>query len=135
MNRTKHRRFRGNLDANVDLTPMLDIVFIMLIFFIVSAVFLNERGLDFTQSTGDSENKGPKAIGIYVYEDGSASVNGQKTEIRAIPARVELIRADRPGAPVSIRGDYGAPFESVVYLEDQFALALVPTSLKIETWE
>jgi hypothetical protein len=43
------------------------------------------------------------------------------------------LRADRPGASVSIRGEYGAPFKNVVFLEDQLAMADIPTSLKIDT--
>jgi biopolymer transport protein ExbD len=124
---------KSELDASVDMTPMLDIVFIMLIFFIVSAVFLNEKGLDLTQSNGGGEPLGPKAIGVYIYADGTASINGVKTEISAVPARVEILRADRPGAPVSIRGEYGSPFKNVVFLEDQFALADIQTNLKIDT--
>ena len=127
------RRFKSELDASVDMTPMLDIVFIMLIFFIVSAVFLNEKGINLTQSP----DTGPtvpvtKAIGVYIYADGTASVNGQATDVSAIPSRVERIRADRPGAPVSIRSEYGAALEKIVFLEDQFALVNIPTSLKIE---
>lgn len=130
---SRRRRFKSELDASVDMTPMLDIVFIMLIFFIVSAVFLNEKGLDLTQSIGGGDPPGPKAIGVYIYADGTASINGMKTEISAVPARVEILRADRPGAPVSIRGEYGAPFKNVVFLEDQFAMSDIQTSLKIDT--
>jgi len=127
------RRFKSELDASVDMTPMLDIVFIMLIFFIVSAVFLNEHGIDLSQSPDVGPSPpGPKAIGVYVYANGTASVNGQKTDVSAIPSRVERIRADRPGAPVSIRSEYGAALEKIVFLEDQFALVNIPTSLKIE---
>ena len=43
-------RFNRNCEADVDMTPMLDIVFILLIFFIVTAVFLDEEGLDFTKT-------------------------------------------------------------------------------------
>ena len=45
-------RFNRNSEADVDMTPMLDIVFILLIFFIVTAVFLDEEGLDFTKTEG-----------------------------------------------------------------------------------
>ena len=129
----RRRRLKSELDANVDMTPMLDIVFIMLIFFIVSAVFLNEKGINLTQSPDrETSLPGPKAIGVYVYADGTASVNGQATDISAIPSRVERIRADRPGAPVSIRSEYGTALEKIVFLEDQFALVNIPTSLKIE---
>jgi len=128
----RRRRFKSELDASVDMTPMLDIVFIMLIFFIVSAVFLNEKGIDLTQGNSGASDIGLKAIGVYVYADGTASVNGKKTEVTAVPSRVERIRADRPGAPVSIRSEYGAAFQNIVFLEDQFALVDIPTSLKIE---
>ena len=129
----RRHRFRTELDARVDMTPMLDIVFIMLIFFIVTAVFLNENGIDLTTSADSTDNPGPKAIGVYVFADGSASVNGQKTEVSAIPARVELIRAERPGAPVSIRSEYGTAFQNIVFLEDQFALKNIPTHLKVDS--
>ena len=49
----------GSQEEEIDLTPMLDVVFIMLIFFIVSAVFLNEKGLDLTQSTGQIGSNPP----------------------------------------------------------------------------
>jgi len=50
MSFTRTRRNRRSDEAEVDMTPMLDIVFIMLIFFIVTATFLDEKGLDFTQA-------------------------------------------------------------------------------------
>ena len=131
---TRRRRFKSEIDASVDMTPMLDIVFIMLIFFIVSAVFLDEKGIDLRQpSSGGEPPTGAKAIGVYVFADGSASVNGQRTEVSAIPARVQVIRAERPGAAVSIRSEYGTPFENIVFLEDRFAQVSIPTSLRIES--
>jgi len=45
----RRRRNKTSDEAEVDMTPMLDIVFIMLIFFIVTATFLDERGIDLTQ--------------------------------------------------------------------------------------
>ena len=117
------------------MTPMLDIVFIMLIFFIVSAVFLNEKGIDLTKSNGVDGHQQQKSISVYVFADGSASINGQMTDVSTVPTRVEIIRESRPGASVAIRSAYGAPFESVVFLEDQFAMSDIPTSLKIDAVE
>jgi biopolymer transport protein ExbD len=85
---SRRRRFKSELDASVDMTPMFDIVFIMLIFFIVSAVFLNEKGLDLTQSTGPEGYPPQRSIGVFVFADGSASVNGQAIDLSSIPARV-----------------------------------------------
>ncbi|NNC38545.1 MAG: biopolymer transporter ExbD [Acidimicrobiales bacterium] len=130
---SKRRRLSSKLDAGVDMTPMLDIVFIMLIFFIVSAVFLNEKGLDLRQTPpSNSFDVGLTTIGVYVYADGSALVDGQTLDVSAVPSRVEVLRAERPGAPVSIRSEYGVALEKIVFLEDQFAIAGIPTSLKID---
>ena len=117
------------------MTPMLDIVFIMLIFFIVSAVFLNEKGIDFTQSNGGDGHPTDESISVYVFADGSASINGQLTDVSTVPTRIKIIRAARPRESVSIRSAYSTPFESVVFLEDQFAMADIPTSLRIDTVE
>ncbi len=110
---------------------MLDIVFIMLIFFIVTAVFLTEKGIDLTQPLG-TEPGGGSAIPVYVFADGSASVNGIRTDVKAVPARVELLRADKPGAAVSIRADYNTALDNIVFLKDQFTLADIQTSIKID---
>ena len=53
------RRKSGGEEAEVDMTPMLDIVFIMLIFFIVTATFLDERGVDLTQPPPPPDNDIP----------------------------------------------------------------------------
>jgi biopolymer transport protein ExbD len=128
----RRRRLKKPLDADVDLTPMLDIVFIMLIFFIVSAVFLDERGIDLTQSTGEVPTTLTKSISVYVFADGSANVDGYRTDVQSVPARVEMIRAAKPNAAVSLRAEHDTVFDTVVFLEDQFKKADIPTSLRIQ---
>ncbi len=129
------RRRRAQMDSDIDMTPMLDIVFIMLIFFIVTAVFIDEQGLDFTQAP-ESHIDPPtpsKTISVYVFQDGSASVNGILTEVGNVPVRVEALRADNPKASVLIRADHAASLENVVFLEDRFMSANIQTSLKIQS--
>ena len=53
----RHKATHGKQDAEVDLTPMLDVVFIMLIFFIVTATFVQEAGLDVTKPDDNQETK------------------------------------------------------------------------------
>jgi len=75
----RSRRTQRSDDGDVDMTPMLDIVFIMLIFFIVTATFLDEEGINLTQPPPppDSDNTPPPenpAITIYVNAQDRCSV-------------------------------------------------------------
>jgi len=59
----RRRRNKTSDEAEVDMTPMLDIVFIMLIFFIVTATFLDERGIDLTQPPPPPDDLPVKGLG------------------------------------------------------------------------
>ncbi len=131
------RRFHKRIyETNVDLTPMLDIVFIMLIFFVATATFLNEHGLDLTQPSSDDSvaicDCGP-TINVYLFEDGSASVNGIKTNIRNILSRIHAINADQPGSSVILGADKAAKHGNVVFVKVQLDAALINVTLKIRT--
>ncbi len=65
-------------EADVDITPLLDIVFILLIFFIVTATFLREKGIDVRtpEDTPETESRPPPALVLSVREDGLVRVNG-----------------------------------------------------------
>lgn len=134
MNIARRRRRRKSFDSNVDMTPMLDIVFIMLIFFIVTAVFIDERGLDLAQAPNiiDPPNPPSQAISVFVYENGTASVNGSLTDVPNVPAKVQLIRAENPKASVLISAEQSASLENIVFLKDQFIIANIPANLKIK---
>jgi len=94
-------------DAAVDMTPMLDIVFILLIFFIVTATFLNETGLDFTRppdSDTPPTNSQPKpAIVVYVDEQNLCSVDGVSAECTDVAVTVEGLLSSKPGATIILR--------------------------------
>ena len=100
------RRKSARIDdqAEVDLTPMLDVVFIMLIFFIVTSSFLKEVGLDLSRPEGgstkvmlDNEN-----IFIQITNDGLIFVDRRLTDIRAVRANIERLHAERPDGAVII---------------------------------
>jgi biopolymer transport protein ExbD len=65
-------------EAEVNITPLLDIVFILLIFFIVTATFLREKGLDVRtpEDTPDTPDRPPPALVLAVQEDGFVRING-----------------------------------------------------------
>jgi len=107
MSFSRTRRNRRADDADVDMTPMLDIVFIMLIFFIVTAVFLDERALDFTQTPPEPSDPMPPTPAISIYVDGknAISVDNEATELSSVASRVERLMADKPNAVISLRAD------------------------------
>ena len=117
------RRKTGSDDAEVDMTPMLDIVFIMLIFFIVTATFLDEKGVDLTQPPPPPDNdiptKSTPAITVYVDGRDQCSVDGRSTICDRVSLQVERLLADKPGASVILRLDEGARHELLIELKDE----------------
>ena len=117
------RRNKQGDDAEVDMTPMLDIVFIMLIFFIVTATFLDEKGVDLTQPPPppdtDTPTKSTPAITVYVDGRSQCSVDGNRTTCDRVVLRVERLLADKPGASVILRLDEAARHELLVGIKDE----------------
>lgn len=117
------RRRSNDDEADVDMTPMLDIVFIMLIFFIVTAVFLDETGLDITQPAPPPEDQppppnSPPAITVYVDENSQCSVDSLRSTCGGVLARIERQLADKPGASVILRFHPDAKHNILVQLKD-----------------
>lgn len=119
--RRTHRR-RVADEGEVNMTPMLDIVFIMLIFFIVTATFLDESGLNLNVPP-DGPTGTTKSIAVYVSAKNTVSVNGVSTELTAVPLRVERLIAENPKATISLRAASQAALDPVVYIKDQMVLA------------
>lgn len=134
MSYTRTRKSRRSDDAEVDMTPMLDIVFIMLIFFIVTAVFLDERAIDFTQAPPEPPKlvEPQPAISIYVDAKNEVSVDNEAAELTSVASRVERLMAEKPNAVILLRADAQASLDSVVYIKDQMTLAGRETVMKID---
>ena len=134
MSFARTRKNRRSDEADVDMTPMLDIVFIMLIFFIVTAVFLDEQGLDFAQAPPEPLTPTPPApaISIYVDSKNAVSIDNEASELSSVASRVERLMADKPNAVISLRADAQASLDPVIYIKDQMALAGRETVMKID---
>jgi len=118
------RKFKkaGSGDAEVNMTPMLDIVFILLIFFIVTATFVREQGIDLVPPPDSDEPPPPDAppvIVVQVDENNRIFVNQQLTDISRVGARIERFRSDDPASPVLIEPDHDADHGVVVQIWDQ----------------
>ena len=101
----------GNLneeeETKIDITPMLDVVFIMLIFFIVTATFVNESGLDINKPDAPVVETPPdpdkKNILIQIYPNNDIYVRGRKTDFRTVTANVKRLRSEDSSAAVVIQ--------------------------------
>ncbi|MCP5432069.1 MAG: biopolymer transporter ExbD [Alphaproteobacteria bacterium] len=109
----KHRRAGGGEDAAaIDLTPMLDIVFIMLIFFIVTATFVQEEGIEVTRpDEQESVVNNLAVVAIPIRIDGEnriyfgSGADERVITVGAVRANVQRGLADDPNSPVIIQAD------------------------------
>lgn len=109
------KRSDSESGGEIDLTPMLDVVFILLIFFIVTSVFVTEAGIDVSKpeaSTADPRSK--DLILIAVTSDGQIWIDGEQIDSRFIRSRFERRLAETPNASVVIQGDRAAQAEHVM---------------------
>ena len=131
----RRRRKSAGDEAEVDMTPMLDIVFIMLIFFIVTATFLDETGLDLTQPPPPPESLDPPppkpAITVYVNAQNLCSVDSERSECSRVPAVVESALAEKPNANIILKVHEAASHNNLVFMKDSFDGAGLDTKLEI----
>lgn len=121
------RRNRQATKAETDLTPMLDVVFILLIFFIVTAVFLQEQAIGLEPpptSDGQVETFAP-AIIIAIDNEGLVRVNGRVSLLSSVRANVERLRAETPDSAVIIQAHPHARNGQIINIRDQVASARV----------
>jgi biopolymer transport protein ExbD len=116
------KRRKEEEESNIDMTPMLDVVFIMLIFFIVTASFVNESGLDVNRPP-TSEEPPPETentnIVFRVSESNELTLEGRRIDIRAVRANVERMHAEKPEAKVIISAHPKSKTELFALISDQ----------------
>ena len=107
-------------DNEINLTPMLDVVFIMLIFFIVTASFIKEAGLDVNRPDVPETNIPEQNVSIVVNltELNEIRIDGRIIDPRAVRANIERMHAEEPDAPVVIRPHVKSKNELLIVVMD-----------------
>ena len=106
-------------EAAIDMTPMLDVVFIMLIFFIVTASFVKEAGIDVNRPEAATAVKKDRAnILIAISDKGEIWINKRRIDVRAVQANIERLRAENPQGSVVIQADKKATTETLIKVMD-----------------
>ncbi|MEE2878519.1 MAG: biopolymer transporter ExbD [Pseudomonadota bacterium] len=116
------RSHKAPEEASVDLTPMLDVVFILLIFFIVTSTFIQERALGLEPPPPPSNapsNPDTQAILVFVGEDNLITVNGRYTDLGGVRANMERLRAENPESALIIQAHPRARTGTIVKIRDE----------------
>ena len=93
-------------EGAIDLTPMLDVVFIMLIFFIVTATFIKESGVEVNRPDANtSDQKDNTTVLIAINPDNSIWIDKRRVDIRSVRANIERLHAENPEGGVVIQAD------------------------------
>jgi biopolymer transport protein ExbD len=119
-------------EAKIDLTPMLDVVFIMLIFFIVTATFVKELGLD-TNTPPDTELTSSESDSITVVIDSTdkIKINGLSVDKRAVAAQIIRAKAENPKASVAVLAHSKSRADTLVSVIDAVKEAGIDGSIPI----
>ena len=113
---SSRRRSASNREESVEpnLTPMLDVVFIMLIFFIVTATFIKQAGYDPNRPDAFTAVKKPTvSVLVAISPAGDIYIDKEKVDITALRASIERIHAENPLGGLVIQADKEAKYEKL----------------------
>jgi biopolymer transport protein ExbD len=121
---TAKRHLPTEEEIELDMTPMLDIVFIMLIFFIVTTSFVKESGVTVNTPQAETASQQEKAnIFIAITASGEVWIDRRPVDVRSVRAIVARLHADNPEGSVIIQADAEAATHNLVEVMDQVRLA------------
>lgn len=128
---------RSQDEAGVDLTPLLDIIFIMLIFFIVTSTFLNEQGLELVspeETPPQERTLPPPTLLLSVQADGFVRINNMRMiDPRSVKPVVEEFKARESRGVVLVNAAPDARAETTVIVLDQARQAGVEPALALQS--
>ena len=102
----RRRRTRSEDETEINLTPMLDVTFIMLIFFIVTSSFVKESGIDVNRPPAvTAERKEHGNILVAITDAGQIWIDKRPVDVRAVRANIERLHAENPQGSVVIQAD------------------------------
>ena len=122
--RNRHSRRQSGAIADVNMTPLIDMVFILLIFFIVTTSFVKESGVDVNRPSAKTAVKKEMAnILISITPNGEVWMDKRQVDRRAVRANVERMHAENPEGAVVIIADKESKTGLLIEVMDQARLA------------
>ena len=123
------RRLRNKKedDTKIDITPMLDVVFIMLIFFIVTASFIKESGANVIKPEAETAEQRPNAtILIAIDAKDEIWLDRRKIDSRSVKANVTRMRAENPSGEIILQADEESTAGIVIQVVEALKSAGIP---------
>ena len=115
MRRAANRFSRTDEESDINLTPMLDVVFIMLIFFIVTATFIKQAGIDvFRPEAITGEQKPTVSVLVAISGNGDIWIDKKRVDVNSVRAHIERLHAENPKGGLVIQADRDAKNEKLI---------------------
>lgn len=131
--RRDHQQIQTESDDEINMTPMLDIVFIMLIFFIVTAVFIKEAGIEVIRPEAETAAEKPRAnILVAISQAGEVWIDKRNVDVSSVRAIVEQMKEENPQGSVVVQADQTSTSNVVLDVLDQIKEAGI-TNIAIST--
>ena len=119
----RRRNRRKPEEQGLDLTPMMDIVFIMLIFFIVTTSFVKETGVDINRPNAETAERDEKGnILVAITQNNEIWIDKRRIDLKAVRANIERLKIEYPEGSVIIQADKEARSGLLVETMDQIRL-------------
>lgn len=109
----------------IDLTPMLDVVFILLIFFIVTATFIREPGIDVERSVATTAEQRSPAILVAVAADNGIWIDGRQVSADSLRLHILRLRNENPRGGLVIQADREADMATLTRVADAARAAAI----------
>ena len=111
-------------ESAIDVTPMLDVVFIMLIFFIVTATFVKEAGIDVSRSAAETAVAQNKAhILVAIDSKNSIWVDKREIDLRAVKPNIQRLISLNPQGTVLVQADKASYTDTLISVMDEIRAA------------
>jgi biopolymer transport protein ExbD len=122
--RNRHSRRQSGVVAEINMTPLIDMVFILLIFFIVTTSFVKETGVDVSRPSAKTAVKKELAnIMVAIKPNSEIWIDKRQVDVRAVRANIERLHAENPEGSVIILADKEAKSGLLIQVMDQARLA------------
>jgi biopolymer transport protein ExbD len=106
-------------ESQIDITPMLDVVFIMLIFFIVTATFIKEAGIEVNRPDAATAVKQEKAnILVAIGPNNDIWIDRRQVDVRSVRPNIERLHAENPQGSVVIQADKESKTDTLIQVMD-----------------
>ncbi len=124
MGRLSLGRKKSEDSVNINMSPMVDMTFLLLIFFLVTTTFVKESGVEVNRpvaQTGDAQEKTDIIVGVTV--DGMIYIENQIIDIRSVRSRMERFKSENPEGNVVVMADKDSLFGKAIEVLDQVRTA------------